>query len=110
MVGADLNISDPTHNRGKINRINSFTATQEQMETVIKQSKGGPVKTQMLRIKHNLAPAPMETQVGHEYDALPVEVQITSGRTVMRIFSAQDAEPGLTCYRNVPCPNKYRYE
>ena len=44
MVGADLNISDPTHNRGKVNRINSFTATQEQVETVIKQSKGGPVK------------------------------------------------------------------
>ena len=35
MVGADLNISDPTHNRGKVNRINSFTATQEQVETVI---------------------------------------------------------------------------
>ena len=29
MVGADLNISDPTHNRGNINRINSFTAVQE---------------------------------------------------------------------------------
>ena len=26
MVGADLNTSDPTHNRGKVNRINSFTA------------------------------------------------------------------------------------
>ena len=24
MVGADLNISDPTHNKGKVNRINSF--------------------------------------------------------------------------------------
>ena len=43
MVG-DLNTSDPTHNRGKINRINSFTATQEQVDTVTKQSKGGPVK------------------------------------------------------------------
>ena len=45
MVGADLNILDPTHNRGKINRINSFTATQEQMDTETKQSKGGPVKS-----------------------------------------------------------------
>ena len=45
MVGAELNISDPTHNRGKINRVNSFTATQEQMDTVMKQSKGRPVKS-----------------------------------------------------------------
>ena len=45
MVGTDLNISDPTHNRGKINRINTFTTTQEQMDTVMKQSKGGPVKS-----------------------------------------------------------------
>ena len=44
MVGTDLNISDLTHNRGKINRINSFTTTQEQTDTEIKQSKGGPVK------------------------------------------------------------------
>ena len=36
IVEADLNILDPTHNRGKVNRINSFTATQEQVETVIK--------------------------------------------------------------------------
>ena len=45
MVGTDLNISDPTHNRGKINRINSFTTIQEQMDTATKQSKGGPVKS-----------------------------------------------------------------
>ena len=45
MMEADLNISDPTHNRGKVKRINSFTATQEQVETVKKQSKGGPVKS-----------------------------------------------------------------
>ena len=44
MVEANLNISDPTHNRGKVKRINSFTATQEQVETVRRQSKGGPVK------------------------------------------------------------------
>ena len=42
---ADLNISDPTHNRGKVKRINSFTATTEQVETVKRQSKGGPVKS-----------------------------------------------------------------
>ena len=49
MVGADLNTSDPTHNRGKINRINSFTATQEQVNAVTKQSKGGPVKSSDVR-------------------------------------------------------------
>ena len=40
MVEGDLNILDPTHNRGKI----SFTATQEQVETVIRPSRGGPMK------------------------------------------------------------------
>ena len=45
MMEADLNISDPTHNRGKVKRINSFTATTEQVETVKRQSKGGPVKS-----------------------------------------------------------------
>ena len=44
MVETGLNISDPTHNRGKVNRIDSFTAAQEQIETVTKQPKGGPVK------------------------------------------------------------------
>ena len=44
-VEADLNISDPTHNRGKVNRINSFTAVQEQVEMATKQSKGGSVKS-----------------------------------------------------------------
>ena len=33
MEGIDLNISGLTHNRGKVNRINSFTTTQEQMQT-----------------------------------------------------------------------------
>ena len=40
-----LNISDPTHNRGKVKRVNSFNTTQEQMDTEAKQSKGGPVKS-----------------------------------------------------------------
>ena len=45
MMEADLNISDPTHNRGKVKRINSFTATTEQVETMKRQSKGGPIKS-----------------------------------------------------------------
>ena len=45
MMEDDLNISDPTHNRGKVKRINSFTATTEQVETVKRQSKGGPIKS-----------------------------------------------------------------
>ena len=48
-VGTDLNISDPTNSRGKINRINSFTTTQEQMDTTTKQFKGGPVKSSAIR-------------------------------------------------------------
>ena len=41
----NLNISDPTHNRGKVKRVNSFDTTQEQTDTEAKQSKGGPVKS-----------------------------------------------------------------
>ena len=36
-----LNSSDPTHNRGKINRVNSF----ESAESKTKMSKGGPFKS-----------------------------------------------------------------
>ena len=40
-----LNSSDPTHNRGKVNRVNSFNTAQEQAATALKNSKGGPFKT-----------------------------------------------------------------
>ena len=40
-----LNISDPTHNRGKINRVNSFDTAQERVDTEAKTSKGGPFKS-----------------------------------------------------------------
>ena len=39
-----LNRSDPTDNRGKINRVNSFEIAQECATTVLKISKGGPLK------------------------------------------------------------------
>ena len=39
VVDANLNISDPTHNRGKVRIINSFATNQEQVETVAKTSK-----------------------------------------------------------------------
>ena len=44
-----LNTSDPTHNRGKINRVNSFNTTQEQVNTEAKVSKGGPFKVSGMR-------------------------------------------------------------
>ena len=40
-----LNISDPTHNRGKVKRVTSLETAQEQMVTGAKQFKGGPVKS-----------------------------------------------------------------
>ena len=40
-----LNSSDPTHNRGKVNRINSFNTAQERVANALKNSKGGPFKT-----------------------------------------------------------------
>ena len=39
-----LNRSDPTDNRGKVNRINSFEITQDRATTLLKISKGGPIK------------------------------------------------------------------
>ena len=41
----DLNISDPTHNRGRANIIYSFANNQEQVETQKKSSRGGKVKS-----------------------------------------------------------------
>ena len=38
-----LNISDPTHNRGRINRVNSFDTTQEWAK--VDALKGGPFKS-----------------------------------------------------------------
>ena len=32
-----LNSSDPTHNRGKINRVNSFNTAQERVATALKK-------------------------------------------------------------------------
>ena len=43
--GACLNVSDPTHNRGKANIVNSFINTQVLPQTQQKQSKGGKVKS-----------------------------------------------------------------
>ena len=106
MMEADLNISDPTHNRGKVKRINSFTATTEQVETVKRQSKGGPIKSSDASAKHSLVPAPKRTPVGLRYDVLPVEVQITSGRIAVRMFFAKDAEQGLTLQKCAMYPTK----
>ena len=39
-----LNRSDPTENRGKVNRVNSFEIAQERAANLLKMSKGGPIK------------------------------------------------------------------
>ena len=39
-----LNRSDPTDNRGKVNRVNSFEIAQDRAGTLLKMSKGGPIK------------------------------------------------------------------
>ena len=51
--GANLNILDPTHNRGRANIIiNSFTNNQEQVETQKESSKGGKVKSSQVKSQH----------------------------------------------------------
>ena len=39
-----LNRSDPTDNRGKVNKVNSFEIAQERAANLFKMSKGGPIK------------------------------------------------------------------
>ena len=47
-----LNRSDPTDNRGKVKRVNSFEITQERAASLLKISKGGPVKSSGTKIQH----------------------------------------------------------
>ena len=47
-----LNRSDPTDNRGKIKRVNSFEFAQERANSSLKISKGGPVKGVSTKIQH----------------------------------------------------------
>ena len=96
MVGAELNISDPTHNRGKINRINSFTATQEQMDTVMKQSKGGPVKSLDNRSHSQPGTSTHGETSRPQVRCTACRRTDTSGKTVMKMSSALDAEPDPT--------------
>ena len=96
MVGTDLNISDPTHNRGKINRINSFSTTQEQTDTEMKQSKGGPIKSSDAR-GHSQPSTSIQGKTHRpQVICTAVEELITSGKTVVKMFSALDAEPDPT--------------
>ena len=60
----------------------------------------------MLGVRLSLAPALKELQVGHRCDALPVEVWITLEKTVVRVFSAQDAEQGLMPQKCACVPTK----
>ena len=47
-----LNRSDPTYNRGKVKRINSFEIAQERAASLLKISKGGPVKSTGTKTQH----------------------------------------------------------
>ena len=47
-----LNRSDPTDNRGKVKRVNSIEITQERAASLLKISKGGPVKSSGTKIQH----------------------------------------------------------
>ena len=46
-----LNRSDSTDNRGKVNRVNSFEIAQDRAATLLKMSKGGPVKNSGTKIQ-----------------------------------------------------------
>ena len=46
-----LNRSDPTDNRGKVNRVNCFEIAQDRAATLLKMSKGGPIKNSGTKIQ-----------------------------------------------------------
>ena len=50
-----LNRSDPTDNRGKVKRVNSFEITQERAASLLKISKGGPVKSAGTKTQHRVS-------------------------------------------------------
>ena len=50
-----LNRSDPTDNRGKAKRVNSFEITQERVAGLSRVSKGGPVKSSGMKIQQRLS-------------------------------------------------------
>ena len=84
-----MNTLDPTHNRGKVKIINSFTTTQERMETMTKPSKGGKVKSSQARIQ-----AHPSTSTQGNTGRPQVRCTTISGKIVMRMCSAQNAELG----------------
>ena len=47
-----LNRSDPTDNRGKVKRVNSFEIAQERATSLFKISKGGPIKSTGTKTQH----------------------------------------------------------
>ena len=60
-----LNRSDPTDNRGKIKRINSFEIAQERAVSSLKISKGGPVKRVGPKFNMDRAPAIKQSNADH---------------------------------------------
>ena len=50
-----LNRSDPTDNRGKVNRVNSFEIAQDKVANMLKISKGGPIKNSGTKIQTRLS-------------------------------------------------------
>ena len=47
-----LNRSDPTDNRGKVKRVKSFEIAQERAASLLKISKGGPIKSTGTKTQH----------------------------------------------------------
>ena len=99
-----LNISDPTHTRGKINRINSFDTAQEWVRA--DASKGGPFKSS--GTKGHPQPSGSNEVESHrpQLNCTTCGDVITSGKTVMRMFSAIDAEPDPTLQRCAESPTQ----
>ena len=101
MVETDLNILDPAHNRGKVNRINSFTAAQEQVETVTDQPKGRPVKSSDARSQTQPSTSTHDETGWPQIWYTTCEGTDHLRKDCHEMFSALDAELGPTLQKHI---------
>ena len=59
------NRSDPTDNRGKVNRVNSFEIPQERAANLLKCPKEDPSKTQVQKVNQDRVPAIKRSHADH---------------------------------------------
>ena len=110
-----LNRSDPTDNRGKIKRINSFEIAQERSVSSLKISKGGPVKRVGSKMQHGPSTSNQAEQRRQQLNCTACGRQDHLRKDCRKMFSATIAEQDLMqprCaghYHNTPQVTSYAF-